>query len=157
MAVLILALLLGGPRFIWNRAFAQNVVASIIVLPISLAIGVLLGVFLHKYSLRFQARHAGNALRDAVSLAVWGFVLFLRNECGFIIDLEGPVDHRLVMKARRAVHSASQASCWSSARLPPSFEQQTYRVVTAISACFKESTELRLAFPRALDLVSRHA
>ena len=153
-AVLALGLLLGGSSLIWDRAFAQNVLASMLTLPISLAIAVFVGTLLQKHSLRFQARHAGDKLADHAQLEVFKFILFLRNECGISIDISGPTDHRFVWRARESVAGAFAASSWSL-RLPAEFPARLDATADALTSCFQESPDLRFAFPRSFDVIDR--
>ncbi len=150
--VLALGLLLGGAQLLWQKAFAQNVVASLLVLPISLTIGVFVGTLIQKHSLRFQVRHAGDKLGACVRLSVFKFILFLRNDCGLPIEIEGPVDHRLVRRARNAAHRSFVASSWS-VNLPFDFHLRLDETVEALSSCFRHSADIRLAFPRSFDLM----
>lgn len=152
--VLALGLLLGGPTLIWHQAFAQNVVASLLVLPIGIAIGVFIGTLIQKHSLRFQVRHAGDKLGDCVRLEVFKFILFLRRECGLPIDIEGPTDHRFVGRARDTATRSFAASSWSVS-LPADFQLRLDEAVDGISSCFRRSSDLRLAFPRSFDLMER--
>lgn len=154
LLVLALGLLIGGPSLIWHRAFAQNVVASLLVLPIGLAIGVFVGTLIQKHSLRFQVRHAADKLGDCVRLEVFKFILFLRKDCGLPIDIEGPTDHRLVWRARKTAIRSFAASSWSVS-LPADFQLRLDDAVDGISSCFRRSSDLRLAFPRSFDLVER--
>ena len=75
--VLGVGILVGGFHLIWQQSFAQNVVASLLVLPLSLAIGVVVGTVIQKHALRFQVRHAGDRLGDGVRLAAFKFIIFL--------------------------------------------------------------------------------
>jgi len=150
--VLGLGLLLGGAQLIWQRAFVQNVVASLLVLPISLAIGVFVATLVQKHSLRFQVRHAGDRMRDCVGHGTFKFIIFLKTVCGLPIDLEGPVNHRLVLRARSTAHRSFVASSWSLA-LPPDFQLRLNETVDDLSSCFRRSADLRIAFPRSFDLM----
>jgi hypothetical protein len=51
--------LFGGWFLVWQPAFVQNVLASLLILPLALAIGVVVGALTQKHALRFQSRHAG--------------------------------------------------------------------------------------------------
>lgn len=152
--VLGLGILLGGPRLIWQQAFAQNVVASLLVLPLSLTIGVFVGTLLQKHSLRFQVRHASDRLGDAVGLATFKFIVFLQRDCGIQIDLGGPVNRRLVERARKATQNAFVNSAWTLP-LPAAFEHRLEETVESLASCFLHSADLRLAFPRSFDLMER--
>ncbi len=151
--VLALAILLGGVQLIWHPAFVQNVVASLLVLPVSLAVGVIIGTFIQKQSLRFQVRHAGDRLGDCVRLATFKFILFLRTDCGIAIDIEGPVNYRLIERARATAQDSFVASSWRLS-LPADFDVRLYGTVDALSSCFARHIDLRLAFPRSFDLMN---
>jgi len=150
--VLGLGLLLGGAQLIWQRAFVQNVVASLLVLPISLAIGVFVATLVQKHSLRFQVRHAGDRMRNSVGLVIFKFIVFLKTACGLPIDLEGPVNQRLVLRARSAAHRSFVAASWGLA-LPPDFQLKLDETVDGLSSCFRRSADLRIAFPLSFDLM----
>jgi hypothetical protein len=154
LLVLALGLLIGGTALIWHRAFVQNVVASLLVLPIGLAIGVFVGTLIQKHSLRFQVRHAGDKLGDCVRLEVFKLILFLRKDCGLPIDIEGPTDHRMVWRARETAIRSFTAPSWSGS-LPADFPVRIDDTVDSISSCFRRSIDLRLAFPRSFDLMER--
>jgi hypothetical protein len=150
--ILGLALLPGGADLIWNEAFAQNVIASLLTLPLSLAIGVFAGTLLHRHTMRFQARHQGERLGDGVRLAVFKFILFLQRDCAIPIDIHGPVSHRLVARAASAAQRSFVASSWSLT-LPADFDLRLDETVDALSSCFSSAGDLRMAFPRAFDLM----
>jgi len=149
--VLGVGVLIGGTHLIWQKAFAQNIIASLLVLPIGLAIGVVVGTLIQKHSLRFQVRYAGDRLGDCVRLATFKFILFLRMDCAIPIDIEGKVDHRLVRRATNSAQSAFVASSWNL-RLPPDFQLRLDETVDALSSCFQQSSDLRVAFPLSFDL-----
>jgi|GEM_PF-6388755 len=146
--------LFGGWSLVWQPAFAQNVLASLLVLPIGLAIGVVVGTLVQKHSLRFQVRHAGDVLADAVRLAAFKFIVFLRSDCGISIDIAGPVDAALVDRARQAAQDAFAAASWSP-RLPSGFELKMDNTVDELTSCFARAADLRLAFPESFDLMER--
>jgi hypothetical protein len=150
--VLALGLLLGGRHLIWQKSFAQNVIASLLVLPLSLAIGVFVGTLIQKHSLRFQVRHAGDRLGDCVRLATFKFILFLQTGCGIPIDVAGPVDSHLVTRARGAAQRSFVESDWSLA-LPPDFQLKVEETVDALALCYRGSPDLRMAFPQSFDLM----
>lgn len=148
--VLAIGLLFGGVRLIWQQAFAQNVLASLLVLPLSLTIGVLVGTLIQKHALRFQVRHAGDKLGNCVRLATFKFILFLQRDCGLPIDLAGPVTSRFVRLARSAAHRSFVESGWCLP-LPPDFQLKVDETVDALVSCFGGSPDLRMAFPRSFD------
>lgn len=140
--------LLRGP------AFAQNVIASLLVLPVGLAIGIMGGAFLEKHSLRFRARHSGDRLGDCVRLAAFKLTLFLMRDCGVPLDLDGPTDSHFFRRARSAVDDAFAAP-GESISLPPHFRDRLRESVDSIATCFRQSPDLRLAFPIAFDILDR--
>ena len=150
--VLALGLLLGGFHLIWQQAFAQNVIASLLVLPVGLTIGVFVGTLIQKYSLRFQVRHAGDRLGNCVRLATFKFIMFLKTECGIPIDVAGPVNRRLVECARNAAQRSFVESGWS---LPLScdFDLKVQEAVDSLASCFRSLPDLRIAFPHSFDLM----
>lgn len=147
-----LALLFGGTGFILERNFVQSFVASLLVLPIGLAIAVVVGTLVQQHSLRFQARHAGDDLANCVGSAIFGFIVFLKSDCAVPIDLEGAVGHKLVHRARKITVDFFVASDWSIA-LPHDFEDKLYKTIDEVSDCFARADDLRLAFPHAFDLI----
>ena len=149
MFVLVLGLSLGGRSLIWTKAFAQSVLANLLVLPVALVVGVVVGTLIQRHSLRFQVRHEGDRLRDCVSLEVFRFIVFLKQDCGLPIDLEGPVDHRLVSRARDTAARAFEANM----SLPAGFARRLYDAADGIVSCIRRSNDLRLAFPRTFDLM----
>jgi len=150
--VLAVTVLLGGFRLIWQQAFAQNVIASLLVLPLGLAIGVVIGTLLQKYSLRFQVRHAADTLGDGVRLATFKFILFLKTECRIPIDVAGPVNRGLVERARDVAQRSFVESGWSFP-LPPDFEFKIQETVDGLASCFRSLPDLRMAFPHSFDLM----
>ena len=152
--VLVIAISLGGRELIFHPGFVQNIIASLAVLPIGIAVGVVIGTLLQKHSLRFQARHAGDNLGDCVGLEIFKFILFLKKKCDIAIDLEGPVDHILVQRARETTIK-HLASTDYKPKLPSDFEDKLYETVSGLLACFKKSMDLRLAFPHSFDLSDR--
>ncbi len=151
LLVIIFATIAGGTALIWNIAFAQNLIASLLVLPIGLAIGVVVGTFVQKHSIRFQVRHGADRLVGCVRGEVFRFILFLKNECKIPVDIAGRIDHRFFRRARSAVRSFLASSRTPS--LPPDFEVKLDEVIEGLSSCFEHSTDLRLAFPRSFDLL----
>lgn len=144
----------GNTRLLQGLAFAQNVVASLLVLPAGIAVGVVVGTLLEKHSLRFKARHGGDRLGDCVRLALFKLVISLQRDGGVPLDLEGPTDHRFFARARTAAIAAFAASR-GSLQLPHGFDQRLQDTVVQMSACFRESADLRLAFPRGFDFMDR--
>jgi hypothetical protein len=150
--VLALGLLFCGGSLFRQRAFVQNVFASLLVLPLSLAVGVFAGTLLQKHALRFQVRHAADRLGDSVRLATFEFIVFLQRECVLPIDLAGPVSHQFVRRARLVAYH-SFANSEGGLRLPLGFEKRVYTTVDALVSCFSRSPDLRIAFPRSFDLI----
>jgi hypothetical protein len=130
------------------------VIASLLVLPLSLAIGVVVGTVIQKHALRFQVRHAGDRLGDGVSLAAFKLIIFLQRACKIPIDLAGPTNSRFVRRAREVVHQSFAEAAWSLA-LPSDFQLQLDETVDALASCFRDSPDLRIAFPRSFDLMDR--
>ncbi len=145
-----LALIFRSRSFMQEGGIGQDVVASFLVLPVGLTLAVLLGIFLQHHVLRFQARHAAYALGECVGLAVSGFIVFLNRDCGLAFDLGGPVDRKLVLRARQAVIELPPM-----ADLPTDFECRLYSAIDEASACFSNNEYLRLAFSRAFDSMDR--
>lgn len=150
--VLALGIAIGGVRFVWQTSFAQNVVASLLVLPLGLTVGVLVGAAVQKHALRFQVRHAGDKLSEIVRLTTFKFVLFLRTACKIPIDISGPVDARLVRRARNTIQRSFIDSHWSLP-IPSDLERTLEETVNQLDACFRGMPDLRMAFPRAFDLM----
>lgn len=144
----------GNTQLLQGSAFAQNVLASLLVLPAGIAVGIVVATLLEKHSLRFKARHAGDRLGDCVRLALFKLVISLQRDGGVPLDLEGPTDHRFFARARTAAIAAFAASR-ASLRLPEGFDQRLQDTVGQMSACFRASADLRLAFPRGFDLMDR--
>lgn len=147
-----LALVFGGTDFLRQEGFAQGVVASLLVLPIAIAVGVLIATPLQQHSLRFQARRAGDEMANSIGHAVFKFILLLSRDCGIPIDLKGPVNHRLVDRVRETTLNWFVASEWRG-KLPRDFEDRLYAAIDEVSDCFTRAGDLRLAFPRAFDLI----
>jgi hypothetical protein len=146
----------GNGNLLRGPAFLQNVIASMLVLPIGLAIGIVSGALLEKHSLRFRARHSGDRLGDCVRLAAFTLTIFLKRDCGVPIDLDGPTDSRFFRRARAATaHAFSRSS--ESLGIPPQLSDRLRECVHGIAACFRQSPDLRLAFPRAFDCQDRLA
>lgn len=150
--VIALGLLLGGFHLIWQQAFAQNVIASLLVLPLGLTIGVAVGTLLQEHSLRFQVRHAGDRLGDCVRSATFTFILFLRNACGITIDVAGPINCRLIQSARDSAQNSFVESDWAWP-LPPDFDFKLEETVNSLASCFRNFSDLRMAFPHSFDLM----
>jgi hypothetical protein len=155
-STLILGLVIasGNANLLRDSAFAQNVIASLLVLPIGLAIAIVTAALLEKHSLRFRARHSGDKLGDCVRLAAFTLTLFLKRDCGVPIDLEGPTDSGFFRRARSAACHAF-ADSGESVRIPPQLSHRLRECVDGITACFEQSPGLRLAFPRAFDCLDR--
>ncbi len=152
MVVIGLGVFFDGTALVSDRSFAQNIMASLLVLPIGVAVGVVVGTFLQRHTLRFQARQWGDRLRDRAILPIFGFIVYLNRDCDFSIDLSGPTSSKFVKRARKAVLSEFLVASWKK-QLPADFEQRMYRAANDFLTCFAEARELRLAFPRAFDLM----
>lgn len=149
-----LGLLFGGARLLWQAAFIQNILASFLVMPISLAIGVVVGTLLEKHSLRFKVRHASDKLAAGVRLTTFKFILFLLRECRLPIDIQGPVNHRFVQRARSVAQRELVASGWTLA-LPAGLEPTLNTTVDELVRCFRNQPELQIAFPQSFERVDR--
>jgi hypothetical protein len=149
-----LVVLFGGWPYVWQPAFFQSVLASLLVLPIGVAVAVVVGTMLQKHTIRFQARHAGDVFADAIRLATFKFIIFLTRDCRITIDIAGPVDAALARRARQAAQDAFAASSWRP-NLPATFEDQLDVLVHELGSSFDRSADLRLAFPKAFDLMAR--
>jgi hypothetical protein len=68
------------------------------------------------------------------------------------VGLEGPVNHRLVLRARSAAQRSFVESSWRLA-LPHDFQLRLDETVDGLSSCFRRSADLRIAFPRSFDLI----
>jgi hypothetical protein len=149
-----LVMLSGNVELLRGPAFAQNVIASLLVLPAGIAVGVVVGTLLEKRSLRFKTRHAGDKLGDCVRLVLFELVLSLERDGGIPINLEGPTNHRFFRRARTSAVNAFSAS-HGGIRLPSGFDQRLQDSVRRMVACFRESTDLRLAYPLSFDYMDR--
>jgi len=140
---------IGGVSFIWDRNFAQNVIASLLLLPVGLTVAVVVGTLLQRHTLRFQGREWGDRLCSRITTTIFGFIVYLNRDCKFPIDLSGPVSSRFVERAREAVVGALAKDASS---LPAAFETRLYEAVAELNAFFAEASEFRLAFPNAFEL-----
>jgi hypothetical protein len=151
--VMAVANLAGWGDLLHGTAFAQNVLASLLVLPVGVAVAVVAGTVLERYSLRFKVRHAADDLANGVSLAVFKLIVLLQRECAIPINLEGPVNHVFVAKARDVTTRTFITSKWKHP-LPSNFKDQLELTVAEMNASFQTASDLRLAFPRAFDLIA---
>lgn len=151
--VIAAANLAGWGDLLHGTAFAQNVLASLLVLPVGVAVAVVASTVLERYSLRFKARHAADDLARGVSSAVFTLIVLLQRECAVPIDLQGPVNHVFVAKARDVTTRTFIASKWKHP-LPSNFKDQVELTVAGMNASFESASDLRLAFPRAFDLIA---
>jgi hypothetical protein len=140
------AVYFGGSSLIWDRNFAQNVVASLLVLPIGLMVGVVAGAFLQTHLLRLQARQWGDRLCQRITTTTFGFLVYLARDCEFPVDLSGPTSSRFVDRAREAVIHTTKTT------LPRDFEEKLFATAEEFHSCFTEASGLRLAFPLAFEL-----
>src|ERR1035438_5021715 len=68
------------------------------------------------------------------------------------VGLEGPVNHRLVLRARSAAQRSFVESSWRLA-LPHDVQLRLDETVDGLSSCFRRSADVRIAFPRSFDLI----
>ena len=154
IVLLAVGVALGGTSLIWDRAFAQSLLASIATLPLGVALGVIIATVLQKYSLRFQARHAGDRLADRVSYAAFSLIVDLARDYAMPISLEGPTNHQFVRRARESIiqHMAKDDHAF---RFPPEYQAKLDTTTDRLISAFREAPDLRIAFPRAFDLIER--
>src|ERR1017187_6059152 len=67
------------------------------------------------------------------------------------VGLEGPVNHRPVLRARSAAQRSFVESSWRLA-LPHDFQLRLDETVDGRSYCFRRSADVRIACPRAAHL-----
>ena len=143
---------IGRPDLLRGTAFLQNVFASLLVLPIGVAVAVIAGTMLEKHALRFKARRAADELANCVSLAVFTFVLVLERECNVPINIAGPTDHKFAARALDVTVKTFAGDSYKTP-LPANFGHQLETTVASMADCFRQSADLHLAFPRAFDLM----
>jgi len=143
------SIVVGGVSFIWDRNFAQNVIASLLLLPVGLTVAVVVGTFLQRHTLRFQGREWGDRLCSRITTTIFGFIVYLNRDCKLPIDLSGPTSSRFVERARKAMMSAPAKE---SSSLPGDFETRLYKTVAELKTTVAEASDLRFAFPYAFEL-----
>jgi len=153
-ALIAIGAALGGTSLIWDRAFAQNILAGLATMPLGVALGVVIATVLQKYALRFQARHAGDRLADRVNYIAFSLIVDLARDYRLPINLEGPTGHQFVRRARESV-IAHMAKDDHAFRFPPEYQAKLDTAADHLVSAFREAPDLRLAYPRAFDLVDR--
>lgn len=144
--------LLGRADLLRGPAFLQNVLASLLVLPVGVAAAVVAATMLEKHALRFKAQRAADELANCFSHSMFMLVLVLQRECGVDIDLTGPTDYRFAQRALDAAVKAFSRDSYQTP-LPANFGEKLEGTVASMSECFRRSTDLHLAFPHAFDLM----
>jgi hypothetical protein len=144
--------LVGRSDLLRGPAFLQNILASLLVLPVGVAVAVVAATMLEKHALRFKAQRAGDELANCVSHSMFMFVLVLQRECGVEIDLNGPTDDRFAQRAMDAAVKKFSGDSYQTP-LPSDFGEKLDGTVAAMAECFRRSADLHLAFPHAFDLM----